>query len=157
MESDRRAEIIAEELLELTGEALLNSDFEAFKLHFELPLRLETTDGHRFLETECAFKEVFGAWIRHLKNTRIEDFVRTVVFAEFVDAETIRSVHLSSEIRSGGELGGSAYPVHSTLVRKGAAWKITTCLYVFHDDPTRNRVFVDKVPNSLLRLRSGRR
>ncbi len=149
MESDRLADTIAEELLQLTGAALLAKDFAAFKSHFELPLRLETVEGHRFVRTDDEFSEVFEAVIRHLKNTAVEDFVRTVIYADFVDDDTIRSVHLCSEIHEGGDLKRPAYPVHSTLVRSADRWKIVSCLYVILDNEDHNRALV-RVPHDSL-------
>lgn len=149
MESDRLADTIAEELLQLTGAALLAKDFHAFKSHFELPLRLETVEGHRFVRTDEEFFEVFDAVLNHLKNTEVEDFVRTVIYADFVDEETIRSVHLSSEIHAGGDLRRPAYPVHSTLVRSNDRWKIVSCLYVILDNEDHNRALVSVPHNSL--------
>lgn len=143
MDSDCTADTIAEDLLHLTGAALLSRDFEAFRTHFKLPLRLETVDGHRFVETEAEFFEVFEAVQRHLDSTEVIDFVRTVIHADFEGPDTIRSVHLCSEIHAGGELRRSSYPVHSTLVHEGGRWKIAACLYVILDNPDHNKALVN--------------
>ena len=143
MDSDNQADAIAEELLHLTGFALWSRDFDAFKIHFKLPFRLETIEGHRIVETEAEFAEVFAAVAGHLDSTEVEDFVRTVIHSEFVDADTIRSVHLCSEIHAGGELKRPSYPVHSTLVRDGQVWKIVSCLYVILDNANHSRALVD--------------
>lgn len=140
---DGLADFIAEQLLNLTGEALLSRDFTAFKIHFALPLRLETVEGHRVLETDEEFWEVFDAVLTHMDETEVEDIVRTVIHAEFVDPHTISSVHICSEIHSGGELRRPAYPVHSTLVRDGDNWRIVACLYVILDKKKHNRALVN--------------
>lgn len=143
MEGDSEADAIAEELLHLTGTALLYHDFRAFSAHFKLPLRLETVEGHRFITTEDEFRDVFHAVVDHMADTDVEDFVRTVIFAQFVDDDTIRSVHLCSEIHTGGELRRPAYPVHSTIVRDDTRWKIAACFYIILDSASHNTALVD--------------
>lgn len=143
MDSDCHADTIAEDILHLTGVALLSRDFDAFKTHFKFPLRLETVDGHRFVETEVEFAEVFHAVQHHLDGTEVVDFVRTVIHSDFVDADTIRSVHLCSEIHAGGELRRPSYPVHSTLVQDKGRWKIASCLYVILDNADHNKALVN--------------
>ena len=142
MDSNHLADSIAEELLQLTGAALLSRDFHTFKSHFALPLRLETVEGHRFLTTDAEFFEVFEAVLTHLDETEVSDFVRTVIFADFVSEDIISSVHVCSEIHADGELRRSAYPVHSTLVLTGSDWKIVSCLYVILDNTNHNRALV---------------
>ena len=149
MDSNHLADSIAEELLQLTGEALLARDFQTFSSYFELPLRLETIEGHRFVRTDAEFIEVFEAVLAHLDETEVADFVRTVIHAEFVNEDTISSVHLCSEIHAGGELRRAAYPVHSTLARNGTAWKIVSCLYVILDSTDHNRALVKVSPTGL--------
>ena len=154
MDSESQADSIAEDLLHLTGVALLTRDFDAFKTHFKLPLRLETIDGQRLVETEGEFAGVFEAVQGHLDGTGVEDFVRTVIHAEFADPDTIRSVHLCSEIHAGGELQRPSYPVHSTIVRDGGGWKIVSCLYVILDNDNHNRALVEK-PDATLSAAAG--
>ena len=127
----------------MTGIALLAKDFRAFSAHFALPLRLETVEGHRVIEAKEEFGEVFEAVLDHMDATEVIDFVRTVIFAEFVDPDTIRSVHISSDIHAGGELRRPAYPVHSTLIRIDNRWKIVSCLYVILDSTNHNRALVN--------------
>lgn len=149
MDSKHLADTIAEKLLQLTGAALLSRDFQTFKSYFKLPLRLETVEGHRFVRTDAEFAEVFEAVLAHLDDTEVSDFVRTVVHADFVNEDTISSVHLCSEIHGSGELRRSAYPVHSTIVRNGSDWKIVSCLYVILDNTGHNRALV-KVSSTVL-------
>lgn len=143
MDSENNAEFIAEELLEITGSALLEGDFERFSGCFELPLRLETIEGVRTVSTRDEFQQVFEDVRDHMHETNVVDFVRTVISASFIDADTIGSVHISNEIYSGGVLERPAYPVRSVLRRFGQRWKIVSCFYVILDSANHNTALVN--------------
>jgi hypothetical protein len=143
MESNKAAEIIAEELLEVTGSALLKGDFERFNPCFDLPLRLETIEGFRTINTQAEFREVFEDVRDHMDDTDVMDFVRTVISATFIDPDTIGSIHICSEIYRGGVLERPAYPVRSVLRRSGERWKIVSCFYVILDSANHNAAIVN--------------
>ena len=142
MDSLTEAEFIAEELLEITGAALLEDDFDRFSACFELPLRLETIEGVRTVLTHSEFREVFEDVRNHMQDTNVVDFVRTVISAAFTDADTIGSVHVCNEIYEGGVLERPAYPVRSLIRRFGAHWKIVSCFYVILDSANHNEALV---------------
>lgn len=143
MVDNSAADRIAEELLEITGTALLSGDLNKFRSCFDFPLRLETVDGIRIVKTAEEFRTVFEDVRKHLKESKVVDFVRTVVSATFVDPDTIHSIHVCNDIHEGGLLERSAYPVRSVLNRHGDRWKISACLYIILDSPTHNAALVN--------------
>ncbi len=144
MYSDIKADFIAEELLELTGAALLRGDFQTFSACFDLPLTLETIDGVRTLTTMDEFRQVFEAVRQHMQDTHVVDLVRTVISASFIDVDTIASVHVCNDIYGSGALIRPAYPVRSILRRSGLSWKITSCFYVILDSADHNTAIVGR-------------
>ena len=142
MERENDAEFIAEELLEITGCALLEGDFERFSACFALPLRLETIEGIRTVSSREEFLEVFEDVRNHMHDTKVVDFVRTVMSASFTDENTIGSVHICNEIYEGGILERPAYPVRSIIKRTGETWKIVSCFYVILDSANHNAAIV---------------
>lgn len=143
MRRENDAEFIAEELLEMTGLALLEGNFEQFSTCFSLPLSLETIEGIRTVTTPDEFLEVFEDVRRYMHDTNVVDFVRTVISASFTNDDTIGSVHICNEIYEGGVLERPAYPVRSIIRRIGSDWKIVSCFYVILDSANHNAAIVN--------------
>ena len=143
MKREDDAEFIAEELLEITGLALLEGDFEQFSQCFSLPLNLETIEGMRTVTSTDEFFEVFEDVRRYMDDTNVVDYVRTVISASFTDDDTIGSIHICNEIYEGGVLERPAYPVRSVIRRIGSHWKIVSCFYVILDSANHNSAIVN--------------
>lgn len=142
IDSDENAEVIAKELLEITGTALLTGNFELLQSCFALPLTLKTIDGQKTLETRDELRATVEAVRNHMFETGVVDLVRTVMLSLFEDGDTITSVHICSEIHRGGILNRPTYPVYSTLVRVGSRWRIAYCRYLIFDRPEHNLALV---------------
>lgn len=136
------AESIAEDLLYITGKALLEADFQMFSECFRLPQMMETVDGRRLISTEAEFQYTFNAVRRHLHNCGVVDFARTVVSAKFLDADTIGSTHVSSLLGAHGQEKAHPYPVYSVIRRYGTTWRIVSSLYAILDNPAYNEALM---------------
>ena len=132
------AESIAEELLYITGKALLEADFQMFSECFRLPQMMETVDGRRLISTESEFQYTFNSVRRHLHKCGVTDFARAVVSAKFLDADTIGSTHVSSLLDADGNETAPPYPVYSVIRRYGRSWQIVSSLYAILDNPAYN-------------------
>ncbi|ABG30204.1 hypothetical protein CEP88_12720 [Roseobacter denitrificans] len=139
---DSAAESIAEELLYITGKALLEADFRMFSECFRLPQMMETVDGRRLIATESEFLYTFNSVRRHLHKCGVVDFARTVVSAKFLDADTIGSTHVSILLGADGQERGRPYPVYSVIRRHGNIWQIVSSLYAILDNPAYNEALM---------------
>ena len=136
------AESIAEELLYITGKALLEADFQMFSECFRLPQMMETVDGRRLISTESEFQYTFNSVRRHLHKCGVTDFARAVVSAKFLDADTIGSTHVSSLLDADGNEAAPPYPVYSVIRRYGRTWRIVSSLYAILDNPAYNEALM---------------
>lgn len=142
IESDENAEVIAKDLLEITGTALLTGNFELLHSCFALPLTLNTIYGQKTLETRDELRATVEAVTRHMFETGVVDLVRTVMLSRFEDRNTITSVHICSEVNRGGIVNRPTYPVYSTLVRVDSRWRIAFCRYLIFDRLEHNLALV---------------
>lgn len=136
------AESIAEDLLYLTGKALTEGNFDMFATCFELPQLMETVDGRRLLSRRDELRDTFEGVRQHYEDHGVIDAARTVVSAEFVDADTIGSTHVTRLMRAGGHVHRSPFPVYSVIRRFDMDWRIVSSLYVILDSPDHNRALM---------------
>ncbi|MEM1374254.1 MAG: hypothetical protein AAGF78_07725 [Pseudomonadota bacterium] len=125
---------IAEQVLDLTGSALLARDFDAFRACFSVPTMVETFEGRRTLGTEEDLRTAFDGVCAHYHGLAMTDLVRRVIAAEFDGAEAIRTTH-ECRVLSGQNLAQAPYAVYSRLERDGRAWRIKESIYVIDDAP----------------------
>lgn len=141
MSQDCAAEEIADELLFLTGKALMTGDFDRFSTCFGLPLMMETSEGHSVIRTLEALHQRFDALRDYYHRHQVSDLVRTVVEARFIDADTIGSTHVARVIVNGGTMPRNPYPVYSVIRRHGHLdWRIMSSIYAILDCPEHNAV-----------------
>ena len=117
MSSDVTADDIAEELLYRTGNTLVAEDLGQVAQCFFVPQYIDTLLGSRLIETYESVVEALESVRQYYRKNGVVDVVRTVVTAEFLDADTIGSTHVSRLIRSEGELFRAPYPAYSILRR----------------------------------------
>ncbi len=122
--TDPAAEVIADELLYLTGRAIALGDFDMFKVHFMLPQILESLDGEEIMQTEHDLRRRFDAVQAHIKENDVADLVRSIVSSEFIDADTIGSTHVSKALKEDGTPVGPPFPTYSVIRRTRDGWKI---------------------------------
>lgn len=124
---------IAQNILDITGTALLKGDFQTFMKCFSLPQRLETFEGLRVMTTEAEMEATFNELYRHLQNNGIVDSVRLCKEAEFRDADTIALMH-ETRLLSKMKQIHSSYPAMSEMKRVDGVWKLSSGTYAIADD-----------------------
>ena len=91
---DLAAETIAEEVLYITGKAILEEDDDMFITSCALPHLMETSKGRHIITTEAELSDTLSSVRLYMKRNDIVDLVRTVVSARFIDADTIESTRI---------------------------------------------------------------
>ena len=137
MSRDLTAEDIAEELLYQTGKLLASDDPAGIEACFTLPVYLETQLGNRLIESKKNLWQTHMSVRQYYKDNEISDVVRTVISAEFIDAETVGSTHVSRLMRD-GDLFRAPYPVYSIIRQVEGEWKIASSAYAILDAPEHN-------------------
>lgn len=138
MTQDIAAESVAEEILYLTGKAILENDDSIFISCVALPLLMETIDGQRVFVSNDEVRQSVAGVRQYMKENGFIDFVRTVVSAEFLDNSTIGSTHVCQMLHQDGRAERAPFPVYSVFRRYGTAWKLTSCIYAILDSPEHN-------------------
>lgn len=138
MTQDVAAESVAEEILYLTGKAILENDDSIFLSCVALPLLMETINGQRVFVSSREVKQSIAGVRQYMKDNGFVDFVRTVVSAEFINDSTIGSTHVCQMLHRNGPKERAPFPVYSIFRRYGASWKMTSCIYAILDSPEHN-------------------
>ena len=141
MSQDCAAEEIADELLFVTGKALLAGDFARFSACFGLPHVIETAQGRSVITRVEDLRRIFDDLRDYYHLQQVVDVVRTVVEARFIDSDTIGSTHVARVIQADGKPQRPPYPVYSVIRRHGHLdWKIMSSLYAILDCSEHNEV-----------------
>lgn len=135
---------ISEELLEITGAAMLASDFDAFARNFILPQYVETFEGHVLIATKEEFRLIFDAVRTHYQLKSVTQIVRRCVSAEFKDDSTILATH-ETRLLNGAQLAQKPFPAFSILNLVDGRWMIKSCVYAIEDAPEHNNALMKSV------------
>ena len=139
--TDPAAEEIADELLHMTGSAITAGNFDFYKVHFQLPLVLESGDVEQLIRNEDDLRTVFETVQAHLKATSVADLVRTVVSAEFLSADVVGATYVTKTIKVDGTLVGQPFPSYAVIARRGTTWKYARCCIVIAESSKHRDVF----------------
>ncbi len=115
---------IAEALLEITGDALLSGNFDAFAAVFHVPQVMATMAGPIHMETMDDMRRAFDEMHQHFKAIGVTEMVRTCVAADYKSSTRIESTHVSDLLHNGKRLS-EPYPVFSVLEKVDGDWKVT--------------------------------
>ena len=132
---------IAEAILEITGDALLSGDFDAFAAVFHVPQVMATMAGPINMETVDDMRRAFDELHQHFKAIGVTDMVRSIVAAEYETPARIQSTHVSNLLHNGKRLN-EPYPVFSVLERINGDWKVTGGEYAL--EPTNGQALALK-------------
>lgn len=142
MIQDVAAETIAEDLLYQTGKALLAGDDDMFIACLHLPQLMETGNGRRLIRSEDEVRQVLRDLRAFMKKRGVVDMVRTVVSAEFLDADTVGSTHVCLLVQKDGSSTRAPYPVYTIIKRFGPTWLMVSSLYAILDSDEHNDVLL---------------
>ena len=147
MTQDIAAETIIEDILYLTGKAIMEDDDDLFVSCVAFPLLQETINGQRVMVSRDEISKMLSGVRQYMKENDFVDLVRTVVSAEFVDADTVSSTHVSLMLHRENRVERSPYPVHSVIRRIGTSWKLVSSIYAILDSVGHNAALL---PDKLL-------
>lgn len=119
----RTAQEITDNILDVTGRALLSGEFAAFEPFFALPYRCSTLGSQIIFETSADLKRAFGNMHDKFKLMRVTDLVRVTVAAEFTGRDRIQATHVSHPM-AGDVRAAAPYPVYAIMQRVGGDWKV---------------------------------
>lgn len=142
------AESIAEDLLVQTGKAILQGDDALFLACVHLPLLLETTTGQRLITKRKEVCTILADFRQYMRNESYVDMVRTVVDANFIDADTIGSTHVTLLTQENGAEKRCPFPVYSIIRRFGNKWLLVSSLYAILDCDAHNDALLSKSPDT---------
>ena len=119
---------IAEAILEITGEALMSGNFEAFASVFHVPQVMSTMAGSINMESIDDMRRAFDNSRAHFEAIGVTEMVRNCVAAEYKTPTRIESTHVCNLLHNGKRLN-EPYPVFSVLEKVDGAWKVTGSEY----------------------------
>lgn len=126
--SDTEAKDIVEQLLDVTGRALLSGDFKAFAWVFNANHDIKTVSEHITVQDEDDLLRLFNHMHKYFKTARVTEIIRICEAAEFVTPTKITSTHVSHLISDGTRLR-APYPVLLTNEFINGRWMVTCGQY----------------------------
>lgn len=132
------AKDISEMLLELTGDALMDGNFDTFATCFHLPHTIETPDFKRVLETRADLKAVFDSVTDDYRRKRVTELIRICEVAEFKTETRIEATHIT-HMMSGNQRVNDPFPNFSVLEYIAGRWQATTTQYAVDNKTTVGR------------------
>ena len=140
---------ICQHLIDVTGDAMFNDDFDTFADCFKIPHRIETFEAHRIVRTLDDLRSVFDGVRAHHNEIGATAIVRRSIAAEFIAPDRISSTHRSWVMRDSIILL-RPYPVHSVMEKIGGAWKVSDSRYAIVDAPTLSGALDGSLDNARL-------
>ena len=119
---------VAEALLEITGDALMSNDFDAFASVFHVPQIMATMAGPIHMESLADMERVFRKMCEHFEAINVTKMIRTCTAAAYKSPSRIDSTHVTQLWQNGKRLT-DPYPVFSTLEKVDGDWKVTRSEY----------------------------
>ncbi len=119
---------ICEQLLKITGDALLSDDFDKFAACFQLPYFIATSDHKASIDTPEAFRELFDRTICDFRLKGVTDLVRVCESSEYRSETQIGSTHVT-HLMCAAQRITDPYPTFSTIELIDGEWKITSSQY----------------------------
>ena len=131
---------ISEMLLEMTGNAMLEKDFEAFARCFHLPHILETPDEKTVLKTRVALRALFDRVTHDHADRNVNNLIRICEVAEFRGPFRVEATHIT-HLMSGTQRVADPFPTFSVLEYIDNRWQITSSQYAVDRNINVGRAF----------------
>ncbi|PJI84957.1 hypothetical protein BC777_2951 [Yoonia maricola] len=119
---------VSQALLDITGDALMKGDFDAFASVFHTPQHMATMAGPIYMETAEDMRRAFDEMHKHLQGIGATHMVRRCVVAEYKTPTRVEATHTSEVLKDGKRLSGP-YPGFSVLEKIDDKWKVTASEY----------------------------
>ncbi|APE44179.1 hypothetical protein BOO69_12805 [Sulfitobacter alexandrii] len=124
-----KASDVSEYLLNRTGVALMQGDFESFAPCFILPQHIETFEGRCYVTDRETLHQIFRAVRENYRQRGVTRVVRHCVQAEFKSKNRVEALH-EARVYRGDDLLQPPYRTFSWLERREEeGWKVAYSLY----------------------------
>ncbi|WP_108816217.1 hypothetical protein [Loktanella sp. Alg231-35] len=123
---------IAEAILEVTGDALMSGNFDAFSAVFHAPQTMVTMAGPVYMENLEDMRRAFDEMHQYLKGMGVTEMIRACVASEYTSPTRIESTHVTELLQNGKRLN-EPYPVFSILEKVNGGWKVTRGEYALEE------------------------
>ncbi|WP_368186697.1 hypothetical protein [Aestuariibius sp. HNIBRBA575] len=121
----KTAEEIYQSVLDGTRTPLLEGNFQAFRRFIALPHSISTRMGTVTMHTEKHLESTFQTFHTSLKDQRVTDYIRTTIWAKFVNDTLIQGAH-SCLMISGSTEVAPAYGNEMSLEFDGETWRVAS-------------------------------
>lgn len=135
----------ARDFLEITGRAMNEGDFGAFRACFGDTLTLATSLGEREVLTDAEFEATFGRVRWHYRSLRVTRMARRLLHTLQVRADTFVSVH-ETRLYRGRSLVQEPFRTLSTYNLVDGRWRIVDSCYAISDSPCHDRAILGPGP-----------
>jgi len=119
---------VHEMLLDVTRQANLDRDVDAFASRFHLPCEVYFFDSSRRLSARADVAEFMMSMRAFAGDNDNVSLVRLSVSADFLDLNTIAATHMSYVVAK-NQLLDNLWHCHSVALRFDGRWKFTSCDY----------------------------
>jgi hypothetical protein len=140
---------VSQYLLDETGQAYVENDFDRFAACFLLPQHVATYDGTHELRTVEDLRVMFDRMLGFLEQKGATHLDRRCVLAEFQGPDVVRAIH-ETRFMAGDKVIETAFPAFSILKRIDGNWQVSFSQYAVDQDHARALGTFDAapVPNS---------
>ena len=145
MTLDREALEVSDSFVYTTGKAVLNGDYDLFRPCFGLPYQVEANNEARTITEEADMRVMFDQITDFYRKMDVQDLVRTVIEASFLDRGTI-GVTFVSKLITPTPTQIKPFPTYSILRRTAGKWKIRSAFYAFVEDgPHMSKIYTPRM------------
>jgi len=143
MAIDKEAMEIAKAMLEQTGKAMMEGDFDTFVTFISLPHVIQTFEGSHQLKSRADVSVIFEGLQQNFADRRVTDMVRRCIAARFVGPMTIEATH-ETRLLSGNQIISGPYPSFAILRCVENEWKIGHSQYAVNNDGDQSDALLGK-------------
>lgn len=138
------AKQIADHVLSVTGQALLDGDFDAFKKWFSLPYRVICLDGVCNYDTMDCFRQLFTRISSRYIRISATNLIRIVREVDWITPDRIRCLYETRVIATGNTLYGDPFFCLTELRRdpEDGVWRVVSSAYAMEEGDIRNSILM---------------
>lgn len=132
---------VSEYLLKVTGDSMMNNDFDTFSSAFHLPHTITTFEATSVLRTLKDMRRVFCNVRAHYIRIGVTQLVRYSVAATFKTPDRVEATHVAHLMNGARQLAEPS-SVFSVLERIERRWQITSSQYAIADLKGHSRALI---------------
>ncbi|MGR3368990.1 MAG: hypothetical protein ACU0CC_12715 [Sagittula sp.] len=133
---------IVEDLLERTGSAITDRNFDRFAECVCMPLLVETFEGRLRIDSEASMRDWFNRNVDFYDIIGVTDMQRRCVSASYRSDTMIVSAYESRLVQHGHRLEREPYMVYTEIRLVAGRWGVWFAQYAIADSDVHNRVLV---------------